>query len=110
MISAVGFGFASGSGRSIQFDEWDYVALLVAIIGLPFAVLAFARTRDWLAWLLGVGSTIAVWGYDLSRPYEGVNFLWGFILLIAAPIAISGVCLSVAGMRGRIPEWGEEKE
>lgn len=98
------------SGRELRADDWGYYLFQIAIIGIPFAALAVARTRDWLAWLLAVAFTAAVWGYylyDLTRN-TGVNFILGPVMMIAAPVVISGLCLAAAGMRDKIPDWGRE--
>jgi hypothetical protein len=98
-----------GEGRSLRLDEWPSHALGFAFIGAPFAVLALARTPDWLAWLVAVVLTAALWGYHLYElsHHEGVNFVLGPILMMA-PLAISGICLSLAGMRGKVPHLGED--
>ena len=82
------------------------------MIGLPFGVLAVARTRDWLAWLLALMLTAAVWGWYLHElsVRTGVNFLLGSVQLLVAPFLISGLALAMAGMRGNIPDWAVDAE
>ena len=98
-----------GHGR--RLDEWGFYAFLVVQMGLPFMVLAVAGTRDLLAWTMAFVLTAALWGYglfDLTRT-TGVNFLLGFVLLLS-PLVIAASSLVIAGIRGRIPEWGLEDE
>ena len=111
-MAAVCVGAGLISRRGFQIEDWDFYLFQLVIIGVPFGVLAVARTRDWLAWLLAVILTAAVWGYylyDLSR-HEGVNFLLGPIMVLLAPITISGFSLVTAGMRRMIPDWGVDEE
>jgi len=73
---------------------------------------AARRTRDWLAWAVAVFLTAAVWGWhlhDLSRQ-TGVNIGLGTIMMLVAPLLISGFSVATAGMRGKIPDWGQEPD
>lgn len=96
------------TGHRFRTEDLPHFLVEMAIISVPFVALAIARTRDWLAWFLAVALTAGVWGYYLYQLYmqDGVNFLLGFIQTIGAPIVITGVCLTIAGVRGRIPDWG----
>jgi len=88
----------------------DFSFLEFAVIGFPFAMLALAQAREWLAWLVAVALTAAVWGwllYEISL-HRGANFAAGPILMIA-PILIAGFSLAVAGLRGRIP-WALDRD
>ena len=112
LVAMVAYGFSRITGHAYGDRGWGYYLQQFLVIGLPFGVLALARTRDWPAWLLALALTGGLWGwylYDLGRA-AGVNFLLGFIQLAAAPLIISGLALAAAGMRGKIPEWGAEAE
>jgi hypothetical protein len=92
-------------GRPIELGPWDYFAWNLATMGAPFLVLALARTSDRLAWLLAVLLTVGLYAYvlyDLSF-HRGAHPVFGFLVMIVAPIVISGLCLIVAGLRGRVP-------
>jgi hypothetical protein len=80
----------------------------VALTLPPFAVLALARTRDWLAWLVALGGSAAMWGWSLYAVSlgNGVNIGLGLFQTFVAPFLISGFAIAVAGMRGAVPEWG----
>lgn len=93
--------------RPIRADVWDSV-LFSAYVGFPFDALALAKARDWLAWLLAAGLMAGVWislGYVIR---SSTVVMRGFAFMMA-PLAIAGLCLAVAGMRGRIP-WAREEE
>ena len=95
-------------GRPFRIEVWD--SPFFFLFGMPFAVLALARAHDWLAWLLAVGLTAGVWfglAFGLG-PRSSTDFMSG-IPFTMAPLAIAGLCLAVAGMRGRIP-WAHEGE
>jgi peptidoglycan/LPS O-acetylase OafA/YrhL len=111
LTAAISAAFDWGNPGPITSDiGWEAV-VFVAMIGAPFAALAVARTRDWLAWLLGVALTAALWGYDIYELHRqpGANFVLGFVFMMT-PIAFAALCLAVAGMRGRIPDWGLDGE
>ena len=112
LVALVALGFSHVTGHPYGDRGWGLYLLEFLVIGLPFGVLAVARTRDWLGWLFAVALTVGVWGwylYDLDQE-TGVNFLLGFIQLLAAPLIISGLALATAGMRGKIPDWGVDAE
>ena len=91
-----------------RVDVWDRIVPLGLFVGFPFGILALAKARDWLAWLLAAMLMAAVW---LSRNYvieSSTDFMSG-IPFTMAPLAIAGLCLAVAGMRGGIP-WAVEDE
>lgn len=97
-------------GRPYRPDNWESYAFQAAFLGAPFAVLALARVRDWLAWAAGIALTAAAWGYlayDLSL-HRGANIVLGFAFLFT-PLAIAVGCLVIAGMRGRIA-WALERD
>ncbi|HYG31048.1 MAG TPA: hypothetical protein VD887_12655 [Allosphingosinicella sp.] len=53
-----------------------------------------------------------MWGWhlhDLSRQ-TGVNIGLGTIMMLVAPLLISGFSVATAGMRGKIPDWGQEPD
>lgn len=105
MAMSIGINWGmGGEGRPFRLGEWPSYALNFAFVGAPFAVLALARTPDWLAWLVAIVLTAAMWGYHLYElsQNEGVNFVLGPILMVA-PLVISGICLSLAGMRDKVP-------
>jgi hypothetical protein len=93
-------------GRTFQTGEWQSFLLLAAFIGLPFGVLALACVRDLLAWLIALALTIGLWAYMAHADRGSTDFVWGFAVLLA-PLTIAGLCLAVAGMRGRIA-WATE--
>lgn len=86
-------------------DRFDLI-ILIGFIGLPFAALAVARTRDVLAWLFAIALTAGIWVLAFSPLWEGVEYSVGFFMWFTPP-AIAGACLAIAGMRGRIP-WAIE--
>jgi hypothetical protein len=93
-------------GRPFYVDFWDRIVPLGLFTGFPFGVLALAKARDWVAWLLAAGLMAVVW---LSSDYmieSSTDFMSG-IPFTMAPLAVAGLCLAVAGMRGRIG-WGSE--
>jgi hypothetical protein len=93
-------------GRPIRGDSWDSIIPFGLFVGFPFGVLALAKARDWLAWLLAAVLMAGLW---VSRDYmieSSTDFMSG-IPFTMAPLAIAGLCLAVAGMRGRIP-WARE--
>lgn len=91
-------------------DDMPYRAELwyLAFLGAPFLVLALGKVRDWVAWTAGVVLTGAVLGYQaydvgLNR---GVNIPLGVAFLLS-PFVIAGLCLAIAGTRGRVA-WAME--
>ena len=111
LMIAISAAFDWGNPAPITSDIGWETFIFIAMIGAPFAALAVARTRDWPAWLLGVALTASLWGYHIYELHRepGVNFLLGFVFM-ASPVAFAALCLAVAGMRGRIPDWGLEGE
>jgi len=106
----VAAGLAYDRQQPIPSDAFGLFEFVV--VGLPFAVLAVARTRDWLAWLVAIALTSAGWGwlvYEASLD-QGANIGGGFFIYIVAPLIISGASLTTAGLRGKIPDWGQEPE
>jgi hypothetical protein len=98
------------AGQPYRPDEWGKHAWDAAWAGAPFAMLALAKARDWLAWTAGIvlnGVLLAYLAYDLSQ-HHGANMNFGLNLLLAfLPLAFAVACLSIAGMRGRIA-WAHE--
>lgn len=75
--------------------------MMILFVGLPFGILALARARDSLAWLMAIGLTGALWAYIFYADQHSTNFMWG-LGIIFMPVAITGASLAFAGMRGRI--------
>jgi peptidoglycan/LPS O-acetylase OafA/YrhL len=90
--------------RTFSADDWLFFG---GFTGAPFALLALARARDWLAWLLAVALMAGLWTYFFYADRGSTDFMWGFSMMFA-PLVIAGLCLAIAGMRGRIP-WALEK-
>lgn len=105
-VLACAIRIASVHDRAIELDDFQLIQFLA--IGAPFAALAIVRTRDWLAWLVGIALTGAGWGWFLYRIRlgEGVDFLIVWLILLAPFIAALSVI--TAGVRGQIPDWGQE--
>lgn len=77
-------------GRPFRGDAWDSVVPLGLFVGFPFGVLALAKARDWLAWLLAAGLMAGLW---VSRDYvieSSTDFTSG-IPFTMAPLAIAGL-------------------
>lgn len=105
-IAAVEVARARLLEREISFDRWSLFT--AAVVAAPFAVLAIARTRDWLAWVLAIAATLGSWAWllrDLTF-HHGVNFGLGIMQQFVAPLLISVLALATAGVRGKIPDWG----
>lgn len=85
-------------------DPFDWMP--ICLVGAPFAALALARTRDALAWLLAIGLTAAVWSWIFYPTGEGANIGLGFYIWFV-PLPIVGLCVTLAGVRGRIP-WARD--
>ncbi|HEX8363733.1 MAG TPA: hypothetical protein VF603_00440 [Allosphingosinicella sp.] len=111
-VIAVAAGHSYISALPFLHHDWGYYLAELCLIAVPFGALAVARTRDWLAWAVAVFLTAAVWGWhlhDLSRQ-TGVNIGLGIIMMLVAPLLISGFSVAIAGMRGKIPDWGQEPD
>jgi hypothetical protein len=110
IIAAVEAARAHILERPWSLGTWDLATFVT--VAAPFGILAVARTRDWVAWFLALTSTAALWGwflYDLTL-HNGFNFAFGPVQMFLAPLLISGFCLSIAGVRGNIPDWGVDSE
>lgn len=111
-VVAVAAGHSYISARPFLHHGWRYYLAELCIIAVPFAALVVTRTRDWLAWALAVLLTAAVWGWhlhDLSQN-TGANIGLGIIMMLVAPVVISGFSVATAGMRGKIPDWGQDRD
>jgi hypothetical protein len=110
LLIAIGLTVAAEwlDNRPYRPDEWGNHVWYAVYYGFPFIVLALAGVRDGLAWSVGIALTAAMWGYlawerSLS---QGANIPLGLGLMFF-PLFLAGVCLCIAGMRGRIA-WAHD--
>jgi hypothetical protein len=75
--------------------------LQILLIAIPFLLMAFLGVRGMGAWLVGLGLTVALWGYVIFDVFSrlgdgsGTNIGMG-LLLLASPILVSTACLIAA--------------
>jgi hypothetical protein len=102
-VAAEGLAIGAMHNRSWSPDGTDLVFFAITLP--PFALLALAGTRDWLAWLVALGGTAALWGWSLYGVSQGngADIGLGLFQMFVAPFLISGLAIAVAGMRGAIP-------
>jgi hypothetical protein len=82
-------------------NGWPAYIFQIALIAIPFLLMAFLGVRGMGPWLVGLGLTAALWGYVVFDVFarlgdgSGANIGMG-LLLLASPILVSTACLFAA--------------
>jgi hypothetical protein len=103
IVAAETCAFSLLTGMPLDFaDEWGVLLFQMLIVAAPFAFLALAGIGDKLPWLVGLGLTLALWGYVL---FDGVSYQWhpdgsganiGLgLFMLASPLFITVACFGV---------------
>lgn len=109
------FSLLTGSPLDLA-DEWAGFLFQMLIAAAPFAFLALAGIGDRLPWLVGLGLTLALWGYalfdDVSHQWHpdgsGANIGLGLVML-ASPLFIAGACFGACAWQLRRGRRGADE-
>lgn len=88
------------TGRRLGSHEWSAIAWMSLLVSMPFIAVALTGTVRKAPWLIGLGLTVALWGFLL---YYTVNYRWhpggtrpnieiGLVTLVS-PFVITAICL-----------------